>query len=213
MSDDLELTDPIPVEGPLTAAQSMALCRGCVRCCTYVSVEVDPPNVPWMYDQYVWLLEHRGVWMYVETGNHWYVQFETVCEQLDERGGCRIHGRHPVLCKEYDARSCERRGEVKILARFRRGDDLVRWMEARRPVHHRRWRAWFEKAHAGGDAAAGAGTNGGKPPKLERYEMPPAPTSPLGPPPGPFGPGGPAGALSALTLRKVRPRAAAPRRS
>jgi len=195
--DTPELTAPIPTEGPLTGAQNMALCKGCNRCCTYVSVEVDAPNVPWMYDQYVWLLEHRGVWMYVETGNHWYVQFETVCEQLADDGRCKIHGRHPVLCKEYDARSCERRGELtQILARFHKGDDLVRWMEAKRPVHHRRWRAWFEKAHAASQAPTAGATT-------ERFEMPPPPVSPFA-----RAPGGP------LTLRKVRSRdAAAPRKA
>ncbi len=206
LSDTPELSAPIPAAGPLTPAQGMALCQGCNRCCTYVSVEVDAPNVPWMYDQYVWLLEHRGVWMYVQTGNQWYVQFETVCEQLADDNRCKIHGRHPVLCKEYDARSCERRGELtQILARFYRGDDLVRWLEANRPVHYRRYREWFDKAHASSHApaegAAGA-TNGGKVAKLERYEMPPPPVSPFARASG-----------LPLTLRRVRPRGAAPRKS
>src|SRR5688500_1896583 len=93
--------EPIPESGPLTPAQNILLCTGCVRCCTYVAVEVDPPDTPWMYDQYIWLLYHKGVWMYVERGNRWYVQFETVCERLSPEGRCTIHGRHPVLCKEY----------------------------------------------------------------------------------------------------------------
>jgi hypothetical protein len=85
-----------------------------------------------------------------------------------------------VLCKEYDARSCERRGELSdIIARFFDGDDLVRWMQVRRPTHHRRYKAWFDKAHS---AAAGnkPGRGGTKPaPKLEHFEMPPPPVSPL----------------------------------
>lgn len=193
--DSPPLTDPIPTTGPLTGAQNMALCKGCTRCCTYVAVEIDPPDVPWMYDQYAWMLDHRGVWMYLETGNHWYVQFETVCEQLEDAGTCRIYGRHPVLCKEYDARSCERRGVlVEIKARFYKGEELLRWVEARRPAHYRRYREWFDAQHAPAAVGAKAGAASGAAPEMERYEMPEAPVSPL-------------------TLRRSPSPAAAPRKS
>jgi hypothetical protein len=192
-SDSIPLTDPIPTTGPLTGAENMALCKGCTRCCTYVAVEVDAPDMPWMYDQYVWMLDHRGVWMYVETGNHWYVQFETVCEQLEDSGRCGVHGRHPVLCKEYDARGCERRGDLaQIKARFRRGEDLLRWLEKQRPVHHKRYREWFEAAHA--PKAVPAPGPAPAPVVMERYPMPEAPVSPL-------------------ILRKVLPRVAALQKS
>jgi Fe-S-cluster containining protein len=170
----------MPETGPLTPAQSMALCSGCQRCCTYVAVEVDAPDTPWMYDQYVWLLYHKNVWMYVERGNKWFVQFETVCEKLGSRGECGVHGQHPVLCKEYDARSCERRGELsEVVARFYDGDDLVQWLATKRPTHHRRYKEWFDAAHA---AAQPVPPRNGKPaPPVERlrFEMPPAPMSPL----------------------------------
>ncbi len=175
----------IPDSGPLDAAQSMMLCAGCVRCCTYVAVEVDAPDTPWQYDQYVWLLYHKNIWMYVEKGNHWYVQFETVCDKLSPTGQCTVHGEHPVLCKKYDARSCERRGELSdVIARFQDGQDLVRWIAAQRPKHHARYLAWFRKEHAGeGDGASAAG-NGKrravkKAPTTSFYEMPPPPVSPL----------------------------------
>lgn len=172
----------IPETGPLDPAQSMMLCQGCVRCCTYVAVEVDAPDAPWQYDQYVWLLHHKNIWMYVEKGNHWYVQFETVCNQLTPTGQCRIHGEHPVLCKQYDARACERRGELSdTIAHFTTGPELVAWIAANRPRHHARYLAWFEKEHGRGPEAA---TNGKKraarKAKEIYFEMPPAPVSPLG---------------------------------
>jgi hypothetical protein len=115
------------------------------------------------------------------------VQFETVCDKLSPEGRCTVHGEHPVLCKEYDARSCERRGELSdIVARFRDGQDLVRWIEQNRPRHHARYLAWFRKQHGHGaeeGAAPGAAGNGKraakKPPKMSYYEMPPPPESPL----------------------------------
>lgn len=199
---------PIPETGPLDAAQSMMLCAGCVRCCTYVAVEVDAPDTPWQYDQYVWLLYHKNIWMYVEKGNHWYVQFETVCDKLSARGHCTVHGKHPVLCKNYDARSCERRGELSdVVARFKDGDDLVRWIAEHRPKHHARYMKWFLKEHApkaygnapaqvrdegaaaGGNLAGRVPKRAGKGPKravkkdrapvLSYYEMPPPPINPL----------------------------------
>lgn len=177
-------SEAIPETGPLTGAQCMTLCSGCVRCCMYVAVEVDAPDAPWMYDQYVWLLYHRNVWMYIETGNRWFVQFETRCDKLSDAGQCTVHGQHPGLCKEYDPRSCERRGVMSdIRARFYDGDDLVKWIESNRPTHHKRYRAWFEKQHApkdnGQPPANSSGKAKSKPIALIRYEMPPPPVNPL----------------------------------
>lgn len=175
----------IPDSGPLDAAQSMMLCAGCVRCCTYVAVEVDAPDTPWQYDQYVWLLYHKNIWMYVEKGNHWYVQFETVCDKLAPTGRCTIHGEHPALCKKYDARSCERRGELSdVIARFHDGQDLVRWIAAHRPKHHARYLAWFRKEHAGEGEKTPAAGNGKrravkKDSTMSYYEMPAPPVNPL----------------------------------
>ncbi|MGH7724751.1 MAG: hypothetical protein ACREOU_04920 [Candidatus Eiseniibacteriota bacterium] len=190
-SSKFQLTaDPIPEDGPLTASQSMMLCAGCVRCCTYVSVEVDPPVTPWQYDQYVWLLYHANVWMYLEVGNRWFVQFETRCEKLSPQGHCTVHGRHPALCKDYDPRSCERRAPMDDLrARFHDGEELLAWLEKNRPVQYRRYRAWFEKVHAPKqyanaparvrDTGAPRRGNLAKPPKPVRFEMPPPPVNPL----------------------------------
>ena len=179
--------EAIPEEGPLSPAQNMMLCAGCVRCCTYVAVEVDAPDTPWQYDQYVWLLYHKNIWMYVEKGNHWYVQFETVCDKLSPAGGCNVHGSHPVLCKKYDARSCERRGELSdMIARFHDGHDLVRWLAEKRPKHHARYAAWFAKEHGTVARPGAPATPASKPSKLAYFEMPPPPVNPLlGPGPAP----------------------------
>ncbi len=180
MANDLKIpltAVTIPEDGPLTPAQNMMLCAGCVRCCTYVAVEVDAPDTPWQYDQYVWLLYHKNIWMYVEKGNHWYVQFETVCEKLSPVGSCTVHGTHPVLCKKYDARNCERRGELSdVVARFTNGDDLVAWIAEKRPKHHARYLAWYTKEHAPAKPMTAAAE---KRRKAAHFEMPPAPVNPL----------------------------------
>jgi uncharacterized protein len=127
----------------LTAEENADLCRGCVKCCTYITIEIDAPRAAWEYDQWIWALHHRNIQLYVERPERWFVHVETVCEQLDERGRCSIYGRHPVLCREYDPRSCERRLPLAdVAAWFENGAALEQWLRARRPRHWERLMAY-----------------------------------------------------------------------
>ncbi len=127
----------------LSSAENADLCAGCVRCCTYISIEVDAPRSPWEYDQWIWALHHDGIEMYVESPEAWYLLVWTRCRQLNSTGRCDIHGRHPVLCREYDPRGCERRVEVaETRATFRRAEELEAWLARERPGHFRRLMAW-----------------------------------------------------------------------
>jgi Fe-S-cluster containining protein len=133
--------EPVDTRDPkeLSAVENANLCEGCVKCCTYITVEIDPPRAAWEYDQWIWALHHRGIQIYVEFPEAWYVHFETVCEQLNEAGRCSIYGRHPVLCREYDPRNCERRVPLtEVRAWFDHGQDLENWLREKRPAHYRR---------------------------------------------------------------------------
>jgi hypothetical protein len=147
--------DPVSVDGDgrpaaqLTATENADLCAGCVKCCTYITVEVDAPRAAWEYDQWIWALEHRGVSLYLERPEKWSVHFETVCENLTAAGRCAIHGRHPVLCREYDPRTCERRLPLDMVAEFHNGRELEEWIQLRRPSHHRRLLAYRAEQPAG----------------------------------------------------------------
>jgi hypothetical protein len=123
----------------LTPEENAELCRGCVKCCTYITVEIDPPRAAWEYDQWIWALYHRGVSLCVERPEKWFVHFETICDHLSAAGRCAIHGRHPVLCRDYDPRTCERRRPLAdVVAWFDRGEELEAWLARRRPAHYRR---------------------------------------------------------------------------
>lgn len=142
----------------LGADENADLCAGCVRCCSYVSVEIDKPRTPREYDQWMWALHHRNVSIYVESPESWHIVFDTVCERLGADGRCTIHGRHPVLCREYDPRSCERRLPLNgIVAWFHDAAALEAWLREKRPRHWARLTQWRERAAASSGPPAAAG--------------------------------------------------------
>jgi hypothetical protein len=127
----------------LTPVENADLCRGCTTCCTYVTIEVDTPRSAWEYDQWIWALHHRGIELYVERPEKWFLHIGTTCDQLGHDGRCMIHGRHPVLCREYDPRACERRLPLAdIRAWFHDGYELEDWLQRARPAHWTRLMAY-----------------------------------------------------------------------
>jgi len=135
-------TDPRPSLA-LRRAETAALCRGCVRCCTYITVEIDAPRTSSEYDQWIWALHHRGVQLFVERPERWSIHFETRCTELGADDRCAIHGRHPVMCREYDPRSCERWLPLAdIRAWFDTPAQFEDWIQAERPRHWTRLQAW-----------------------------------------------------------------------
>jgi Fe-S-cluster containining protein len=120
----------------LTAEENADLCHGCVKCCTYITVEIDPPRSAWEYDQWIWALHHASIQLYVERPERWFLHIDTVCKQLSAEGRCSIYGRHPVLCRSYDPRSCERRLPLGgIRAWFHDAYEFEAWIREQRPRH------------------------------------------------------------------------------
>jgi Fe-S-cluster containining protein len=150
----------------LSSTENADLCAGCVKCCTYITVEVDAPRAAWEYDQWIWALHHGGIEMFVERPEHWFLHIATQCRQLQPNGRCAIHGRHPVLCREYDPRSCERRLPLADQrAWFHDAYELEAWLERERPAHWKRLMAYRKDRVIAGDAGAagGAGVGAGSP--------------------------------------------------
>lgn len=123
----------------LSSSENADLCAGCVKCCTYITVEIDAPRAAWEYDQWIWALHHEGIEVYVERPERWFLHVEARCRKLNSAGRCSIYGRHPVLCREYDPRSCERRLPLAdVRAWFHDGEELEKWIQASRPSHWKR---------------------------------------------------------------------------
>jgi hypothetical protein len=127
----------------LTATENADLCEGCVRCCSYLAIAIDSPRASWEYDQWIWALHHEKVSIYVERPEAWFIHFETRCGKLDAHGRCSIHGRHPVLCREYDPRGCERRYPLSgMRAWFHTAEEFETWLQNERPAHWAKLMAW-----------------------------------------------------------------------
>jgi Fe-S-cluster containining protein len=145
----------------IPAEENADLCAGCVRCCTYITIEVDAPRSPWEYDQWLWALHHEGIELYIERPEKWFVHVEARCRQLNSEGRCAIHGRHPVLCREYDPRTCERRLPLaEIRSWFKNAEALEDWLKRERPVHWKRLEAHRATQPAGPPLAKGQGAAG-----------------------------------------------------
>lgn len=139
----------------LSALENADLCAGCTRCCDTVSIEIDAPRSAWEYDQWVWVLHHRSLEVYVERPERWFLHIESRCNMLNEQGRCSIHGSHPILCREYDPRVCERRLPLlDIVAWFKNAGELELWLQDKRPSHWRRLVAWRRRKIASGEKAA-----------------------------------------------------------
>jgi Fe-S-cluster containining protein len=139
----VDLTDDARDALELSSGENADLCKGCARCCETVSIEVDAPRSAWEYDQWVWVLHHENLELYLEKPERWFLHIETRCSKLDRHGRCSIHGKHPILCREYDPRVCERRLPLSdIMAWFKNADDLERWLRRKRPAHWKRLEAW-----------------------------------------------------------------------
>jgi Fe-S-cluster containining protein len=148
MSDRFDMTHEDSRDAAaLTPAENADLCRGCVRCCTYITVEIDAPRAAWEYDQWLWVLHHQHLSLYLEKPERWLLHFETRCRQLQPNGRCAIHGHHPVLCRDYDPRSCERRLPLaNVVAWFHDAPSLEAWIRGRRPKHWERLEAYRRAA-------------------------------------------------------------------
>ncbi len=120
----------------LSPVENADLCTGCVKCCTYITIEIDAPRAAWEYDQWLWTLHHEGIGLYVERPERWYLHVETRCNALQANGRCGVYARRPVLCREYDPRTCERRNPLSdIVAWFHTPDEFETWIRTRRPAH------------------------------------------------------------------------------
>jgi hypothetical protein len=107
-------------------------CIACQYCCTYVSLQIDPPKTDTDYDVIRWYLAHRQIHIYIDDENDWYFLVNNVCENLTPEG-CAIYEDRFDICRNYDAACCEMTlGATSEKVLFRTVEDFDRWLEYRR---------------------------------------------------------------------------------
>jgi len=123
----------------LNDEENRLLCSGCTQCCEYVCLEIDRPTSLKDVDHLVWYLVHRAVWVWVDDGNRWYLQFNTPCEKLDDAGRCSWYTQRPHICREYKQSECPRYSPLpaeKFL--FKNAEDFLQWLAQHRNRKMRR---------------------------------------------------------------------------
>ena len=73
-------------------------CGSCALCCTYVAVEIDPPDDVENASEIVWYLYHEHVSVHYGD-DEWMLQFDTRCRNLDDDRRCRIYAQRPISCR------------------------------------------------------------------------------------------------------------------
>jgi Fe-S-cluster containining protein len=79
-------------------------------CCRTAVIEVDPPKSLRDHSDFLFYLYHFDTRIAI-AGNpgreQWFVEFMSPCRHLVD-GRCAIYERRPIVCREYDSRTCER---------------------------------------------------------------------------------------------------------
>lgn len=109
------------------------LCQGCSLCCEYVCVPMDNPTTKTDFDDIIWLLVHKNVWVYLDDKNDWYVQFNTPCKKLKNNKSCGIYHNRPNVCRKHTHDSCERYGDGSPYNKiFRNKEEFMKWLKQKK---------------------------------------------------------------------------------
>lgn len=115
-------------------------CGDCDACCKYVSVEIDKPVTKTEVEDVKFYLYHKGVSVYIDEENDWYILFESKCDKLNSNGACTIYEDRPPICRNYERDSCHEddvHESHKVL--FRDVNDLMRYLRKARPAFYKKY--------------------------------------------------------------------------
>ena len=118
---------PLPIAGP-----PQTPCTECGKCCTYVSVGINPPSRLRYASDILWYLYHAQVSVYRDGDGEWSVVFEARCRQLQDDRLCRIYPDRPLVCRKFDDSSCEVNAPDGGRS-FERAQDFLEFLRAEHP--------------------------------------------------------------------------------
>ena len=110
----------------------LKVCTECGKCCTYVSVGINPPNSVGNATDMLWYLYHQDVSLYRDGDGEWSVVFETRCRHLQGDLLCAIYESRPEICRDFDNTTCEVNDPEGGLA-IETPEQFVEYLRHRRP--------------------------------------------------------------------------------
>lgn len=128
---------PLPMAAP--PAPALKACTECGKCCTYVSVGINPPRTLRFASDVLWYLYHDGVSVYCDGDGDWSVVFETRCRHLRGDLLCAVYAHRPEICREFDNTTCEVNAADGGRS-FEDPADFLDWLREARPGLFRRLR-------------------------------------------------------------------------
>jgi hypothetical protein len=121
----------------MAAPPTLRACTECGKCCTYVSVGINPPRTLRFASDVLWYLYHDRVSVYRDGDGEWSVVFETRCRHLGDDRRCAVYAHRPEICREFDNTTCEVNAPGGGLS-FEEPAQFLGWLRASRPRVYRR---------------------------------------------------------------------------
>ncbi len=86
-------------------------CSQCTaKCCHYIALEIDTPEIKDDYENIIWYLLHEKISVFIENGD-WYLLVENKCEYLRSDYKCGIYEERPLICRRHSTEDCEFEGD------------------------------------------------------------------------------------------------------
>ena len=108
------------------------LCGRCTKCCEYVNIPLDMPTTEEEFDNVLWYILHKNVYVWISKKNKWFVRFNTPCKPL-KKGRCKEYSTRPMLCREYDQKKCENyKIQKELKCAFHTKEEFLSYLKKRR---------------------------------------------------------------------------------
>ncbi len=112
--------------------QNKKLCGKCTKCCEYINVRLDMPTTEEEFDNILWYLLHKNVYVWIGKQHKWYVRFNTPCKPL-KKGRCKEYSTRPMLCREYEQEKCENyKTPTDVKYEFHTREELLAYLKKKR---------------------------------------------------------------------------------
>lgn len=113
-------------------AVNKKLCGSCTACCKYINIPIPTPKTEEDFDHILWYVLHENVCVWIGKKNKWFVKVDARCKPL-KKGRCTEYQKRPLLCREYDQKTCEKNNPVsEVVELFRTKKELLNYLRRKR---------------------------------------------------------------------------------